>query len=83
MSDDAATRRLHVTLEQHLDLRDGEVLAGWIVIYETTTFDERDPVVGHHYGPDGMTAWRALGLLDWTTQMLGPDDDGDQEDDDE
>ena len=54
---------------------EGEVLTGWIVVYEVQAVDE-DPSAGHVYGPEGMTTWRAMGLLEWAKQRtLGPDDE--------
>lgn len=45
-------------------LGDGEILTGWIVSYEGIEANG-DPFAGHIYGPEAMTTWRALGLLEW------------------
>jgi hypothetical protein len=72
MSDDVAdqTRRLHEALEGLVDLRDGELLGCWLVIYETVRLDDGPPAVGHHYGPEAVPAWRALGLLEWQRDAI-------------
>jgi hypothetical protein len=82
MSDDATvdqTRRLHEALERLVDLREGELLGCWLVIYETVRLDDGPPAVGHHYGPETVPVWRALGLLEWQRAsvigMVGLDDE--------
>lgn len=77
------SRALHEALERHLDIRDGELLGAWLVIYETVRLDEEGAAVGHHYGPGVIPAWRALGLLEWQRRsfiaMVGRDDDEDED----
>lgn len=63
---------IHTALGQLLPLEDGEVLAGWIVIYETATADDR-PNAGHVYGPAAMTTWRAMGLVEWARARTLPE----------
>lgn len=73
---------IHEALDRTIDVREGEVLAGWVVVYETATGSEDDePVVGWHIGPAGMTPWRALGLLAWVDQLIGPDEEATDTDD--
>lgn len=82
MDDEDRQRRLHEALDKLLDVRDGEVLAGWVVVYETATLDSksRPPCVGVAVGPAGMTPWRTLGLLNWAgVQVLDGDDEGEDE----
>jgi hypothetical protein len=89
MDDDTLrrSRRIHEALEVNLDLRDGELLGVWLVIYETVRLDGGAPAVGHHYGPEVIPAWRALGLLDWQREAIvgavGPDDELEDELDEE
>jgi hypothetical protein len=75
---DDQTRAIHEALERLVDLRDGELLGCWLVIYETVRLDDGEPAVGHHYGPESVPAWRALGLLEWQREtlagMVGRDD---------
>lgn len=51
---------------------EGEILTGWIVIYETADADG-EAHAGHAYGPPGMTTWRALGLVEWARTQTLPD----------
>jgi hypothetical protein len=83
MNDDERTpgqESLHDKLVEALELDEGEVLTGWIVAYETRTGDEE--FAGHFYGPDSMTSWHALGLLEWARTVSVPRslDDNDEED---
>lgn len=67
---------IHRSLQEFV-LEEGELLTGWIVIYEYQNTDDR-PSAGHVYGPEGMTTWRALGLTEWTRRFtLVPDADDD------
>lgn len=63
---------VHGALADLLGLDDGEVLTGWIVVYETVSA-ENVPVAGHMYGPDGMTTWRAMGLVEWARSRTLPE----------
>jgi hypothetical protein len=67
---DDQTRAIHEALERLVDLRDGELLGCWLVVYETVRLDGEAPAVGHHYGPERVPAWRALGLLEWQREMI-------------
>jgi hypothetical protein len=74
VDDEARERqeRLHQALVEVLDL-DG-VLTGWILVTEELDGDTAS--AGHFYGPDGMTTWRALGLIEWArANTLKPDED--------
>jgi len=70
---------IHEVLAGCLPLEEGDVLAGWVVVYETVTTSERG-TSGHVYGPSSMTTWRALGLIEWARRFcLGPDNDEDDD----
>jgi hypothetical protein len=77
--DDAREQEaIHEALQAHLDLDEGEVLTGWIVVYEHQTVGDKASA-GHAYGPAGMTTWRALGLCEWAARFtLAPDEDDDE-----
>lgn len=62
---------LHQALIEALDLLEGEVLTGWIVVYETLT-NEGGANCGHFYGPETMTTWRAMGLVEWARMRTLP-----------
>lgn len=59
---DEAQEKIHKALESVLPLEGP--LVSWIVVFEEVT-DEGKAQAGHCYGPDGLTTWRALGLLEW------------------
>ena len=61
------------------ELGEGDVLTGWVVIFEHQTMKDR-PSCGHVYGPSGMTTWRALGLCEWARTVTLRPDMGDDED---
>lgn len=70
---------IHQALDGCLPLDDGEVLAGWVIVYETVNASEPG-YGGHVYGPSSMTTWRALGLVEWARRFcLRPDDDEDDD----
>lgn len=73
--------KIHGALQELLELEDGEMLAGWIVVYETVSADD-EPKAGHVYGPAGMTTWRAMGLVEWARRRTLPES-VELEDDDE
>ena len=71
----AEQEAIHQALVGSLPLEEGEVLSGWIVVYETVGLTERGNS-GHVYGPLSMTTWRALGLIEWARRFcLYPDND--------
>ena len=73
---------IHAVLQEALKLPEGEILTGWIISYETIkTGDVR--AAGHVYGPSGMTAWTALGLIEWTRQVTLPESTQIEDDNDE
>jgi hypothetical protein len=70
--------RIHHAIEAALELDDGHVLTGWVLLYETASADGRGSA-GHYYGPEGMSTWRALGLVEWASCFtLHPDEDDDE-----
>lgn len=72
----ADQEHIHEALTEALPLEDGQLLTGWVVIWEATTGDDRE--AGHFYGPEGMTSWRALGLTEWAgrhTLVPGEEDE--------
>jgi hypothetical protein len=80
MDDDERQRQqaLHEAIEVAVadELDEGELLAGWLVVYETAALDEKEKSsCGHFYGPREMTTWRALGLIEWARHrtLLDPD----------
>ena len=77
---ETAQTEIHEALEPLLDLGEGEILTGWVVVYEYVSADGAGSA-GHVYGPEGMTSWRALGLLEWAKQFTinRGDDDGEEE----
>lgn len=64
--------RIHGALDELLGLEEGEMLAGWIIVYETVKADDV-PNAGHVYGPAGMTTWRAMGLVEWARSRTLPE----------
>lgn len=69
---------IHDALIAALPLDDGHVLTGWVVLWETTTFESDSGESGSYYGPRGMTTWRSLGLIEWARRFcLKPDGDED------
>lgn len=74
MSDRVVQEQVHEALAGLIP-DDGELLTGWLVAYECQAVDG-SATAGHFYGPDGMTAWRALGLAEWAARhTIGPEDD--------
>lgn len=73
--------KIHSALVDVLNLDDGEMLAGWIVVFETVTADDVQNA-GHVYGPAAMTTWRAMGLVEWARSRTLPES-ADLEEDDE
>jgi len=71
---------IHTELAELIpDLGEGDVLTGWIVVYEYQSADDR-PTCGHIYGPSGMTTWRAMGLCEWArTVTLRPENEEEEE----
>lgn len=61
---------LHEAIASTLELDDGQILVGWTLVFETVS-DGR-PTAGHIYGPESMTDWRALGLLEWARNVTIP-----------
>lgn len=88
MSDDELDRErraqaeLHAAIERKLldDDGDARVLTGWVIIYETDTLTRDGRAhAGHLYGPNEMTTWRALGLVEWARRFsLVPDPEDDE-----
>lgn len=70
--DDAKAEAIHAALAETIPLDDGEILTGWIVVYETAS-SEDVPNAGHLYGPPGMTTWRAMGLIEWARSRTLPE----------
>jgi hypothetical protein len=58
----------HHLIADVVDLRDGHVLTGWVLLYETAGPDGTGSA-GHLYGPEGMIDWRALGLIEWARRF--------------
>lgn len=74
--------KIHTALTELLPLDEGEMLAGWIVVYETATVDDQANA-GHVYGPAAMTTWRAMGLVEWARSRTLPESVDLEEGDDE
>lgn len=73
--------RFHQALTQVMNeedmVDDGELLTGWVIVYETTDLGD-NAHCGHFYGPAGMTTWKAMGLLEWSRRYtLVPDSEDD------
>ena len=63
-------------LRENDDLKEDQILTGWIVIYESTSLGDSRSASGHIYGPREMTTWKALGLVEWARRFsLRPDED--------
>lgn len=83
MDDSEATQqqRIHEVLEDVLrdtgSLDEGNILAGWLVSWESASLSSAKASSGHFYGPREMTTWRAMGLNEWTRHTLIPDEDDD------
>lgn len=79
-SEERGQREIHAALADLLPLADGEMLTGWIIVYETLSADD-SPQAGHVYGPAAMTTWRAMGLIEWARSRTLPEstDVGDDE----
>ena len=77
-------QELHEVIERAVhdpdagDAEDELILSGWVIVYETTSLTaEGKPMAGHIYGPQEMTTWRALGLVEWARRFaLVPDEEG-------
>lgn len=72
-------QKIHEAIEEFLrekgDLKEDQLLSGWVVCFETTSLGSSSAFSGHFYGPQEMTTWRALGLLEWSRRFsLHPDD---------
>ena len=80
-------QKLHEAIEETLredgDLKEGHVLSGWVICYESISLDPEEPgFAGSFYGPREMTTWRALGLVEWVRRFsLRPGADLDEDDD--
>lgn len=60
-------------------LDDDQILTGWHVAWETVR-PGASPTAGSMFGPESMTAWRAIGLIQWADRFcIGPDEDDDDE----
>ena len=67
-------QRIHDALLVALPLEGA--LTGWIVAYESLPADGTAAEAGHFYGPESMTTWRAIGLLEWVNRFcLRPDEE--------
>ncbi len=67
---DAITEAMRAT-----DLLDeDQVLTGWCLCFETQSIDS-PAAAGHLYGPDALTTWRAIGLIEWAKRYLVSSDD--------
>jgi hypothetical protein len=57
-------------------LPDGAVLTGWCIAYEYRTGET--VAAGAMRGPSTITAWNAIGLLEWARMCIneGVEDDG-------
>lgn len=82
--DDTKAEEVHAALAEVIPLDDGEILTGWIIVYETVSSQEV-PNAGHLYGPATMTTWGAMGLIEWARSRtlpealdLSDDEDGDE-----
>ena len=80
-------RRLHDAIEDAMreagSLKEGHILSGWVVCFETASMQDESALSGHLYGPNEMTTWRALGLVEWIRRFslqpgTGEDDDEDE-----
>lgn len=76
MTENERQERIHEALQRTLPDLDDQVLAGWVVVFETVDALGGRPACGHVYGPAGMTTWRARGLCDWALEMtVRPDEE--------
>jgi hypothetical protein len=66
---DEFSRTLENALHQLELITDDEIVAGWVVCFETVR-SEGPMSSGHVYGPPGMTSWRALGLMEWARDTI-------------
>lgn len=83
MTDEGKQRHLHDVLVAAMReigyLDDGEILSGWHLAFEKVHAGER-PSAGSFYGPESMTTWRAIGLVEWANRFcLSCGDDEDDE----
>ena len=73
MSDESKEQeRIHTVLEENIDLEPGQILTGWVVLYEAMGLDN-ERVAGHIYRPSSMTTWGALGLIEWARTKSIPE----------
>lgn len=78
MTDDERHTKFTKIVEEamrDLDLiGDDEIITGWVLNFETIRAGG-EPCAGHVYGPPNMTAWRAIGLLEWgRATIINPTD---------
>lgn len=68
-------QNMHEAVAELVPTGEGELLTGWVIIYEY--IDERGRAgSGHAYGPEGMTTWKILGLIEWVRRFtLRPGED--------
>jgi hypothetical protein len=86
MSDAEAQSIVHDALVEALReigyLDDDQILTGWHVCFEKANAGQR-PSAGSFYGPESMTTWRAMGLVQWADRFCFTTggDEGDEDDD--
>lgn len=76
-------QELHEAIEKTIasHMREGQILGGWVVMYELIDLSGAPGSCGQMYGPREMTTWRALGLIEWVRRFcLYPDESHDDED---
>ncbi len=76
MEPQARQRKVQAALDTVLDIRDGEVLTAWVVVYEVVAADG-SASVAWTLGPEGTTPWRAIGLIEWAD--IGSTNEGDED----
>lgn len=56
-------------LEEETETTSEAFITGWVLIWEGISPNEEKPFCGHLYGPESLTTWNALGLVEWTRRF--------------
>jgi 3-hydroxyacyl-CoA dehydrogenase len=56
-------------------VEDSAIITGWVISYETVDA-VGDKTAGYIYGPQDMSSWRVIGLIEWIkSHLLAIDND--------
>lgn len=69
MADSDNTRAIDEFLSANIPKGEGDIITGWVVAYEIVN-DTNGRASGFIYEYNNMTAWRAVGLLEWAKMAI-------------